>query len=62
VAIIRRIWQERDGATAAEYSLLIALIALAIIGGASALGSAIDSGIGATGSTIRAEMEARPFD
>lgn len=59
--LLRRIWRERDGATAAEYSLLIALIALAIIGGASVLGPAIGNQIGATGSTIKAEMDARPF-
>jgi pilus assembly protein Flp/PilA len=35
-------WADEDGATAIEYGLLASLIALAIVGGATALGESID--------------------
>ncbi len=35
-------WADEDGATAIEYGLLASLIALAIVGGATALGASID--------------------
>lgn len=35
-------WADEHGATAIEYGLLASLIALAIIGGATALGGALD--------------------
>ena len=35
-------WANEDGATAIEYGLLASLIALAIVGGATALGASID--------------------
>jgi pilus assembly protein Flp/PilA len=35
-------WADEDGATAIEYGLLASLIALAIIGGATALGGKLD--------------------
>jgi pilus assembly protein Flp/PilA len=40
------------GATAAEYALLVALIALAIIAGATALGIALNANLGNAGSTL----------
>lgn len=39
---LTRFWQEEDGASAIEYGLLAALIAVAIIGGAGAVGTALD--------------------
>jgi pilus assembly protein Flp/PilA len=35
-------WADEDGATAIEYGLLASLIALAIVGGATALGGKLD--------------------
>ncbi len=35
-------WIDEDGATAIEYGLLASLIALAIVGGATALGGSIN--------------------
>ncbi len=35
-------WADEDGATAIEYGLLASLIALAIVGGATALGGSLD--------------------
>ncbi|MBI4498693.1 MAG: Flp family type IVb pilin [Chloroflexi bacterium] len=49
--LIRRFWLEETGADATEYALLAALIAVAIIGGATTLGDAIGdlfTGIGGT--------------
>jgi pilus assembly protein Flp/PilA len=40
------------GATAAEYALLVALIAVAIIAGAKALGGSINSKLSTTATTI----------
>ena len=39
--LIARFLKNESGATAVEYALLASLIAIAIIGGASALGTAI---------------------
>ncbi len=36
-------WADEDGASAIEYGLLASLIALAIVGGATALGGSINS-------------------
>ena len=40
--LIAQFWNEEDGASAIEYGLLAALIAVAIIGGAGAVGTALD--------------------
>lgn len=40
------------GATAAEYALLVALIAVAIIAGARILGTSINNKLSTTGSTV----------
>ncbi|MDH4144276.1 MAG: Flp family type IVb pilin [Acidimicrobiia bacterium] len=45
-----QVWQE--GATAAEYALLVALIAVAIIGGATLLGGSIKDAFSDTGNHI----------
>jgi pilus assembly protein Flp/PilA len=39
--MIRRFIGDENGATAIEYSLIIALISLAIVGGASAVGDSL---------------------
>jgi pilus assembly protein Flp/PilA len=36
-------WADEEGATAIEYGLLASLIALAIVGGATALGGQLDT-------------------
>jgi pilus assembly protein Flp/PilA len=41
--LFARFMQDESGAAAIEYALIAALIALAIIGGATALGTAINS-------------------
>jgi pilus assembly protein Flp/PilA len=48
VALVR----SETGATAAEYALLVALIAVAIIAGARALGGSINSKLNTTATTI----------
>lgn len=35
-------WQEEDGGNAIEYALIAALVAIAIVGGATALGSELN--------------------
>ena len=40
------------GATAAEYALLVALIAVAIIAGAKALGSSVNSKLNSTATSV----------
>jgi pilus assembly protein Flp/PilA len=40
---LKSFWTNEDGATAIEYGLLASLIALAIVGGATALGGSIDA-------------------
>jgi pilus assembly protein Flp/PilA len=50
MALISRFFKEEEGADAVEYALVIALIALAIVAGATFMGGAISnklSGIGA---------------
>jgi|SoiMethySBSTD1v2_1073268.scaffolds.fasta_scaffold3442049_2 pilus assembly protein Flp/PilA len=49
---IRRRLGNEVAATAAEYALLVALIALAIIAGATALGIALNANLGNAGSTL----------
>jgi pilus assembly protein Flp/PilA len=39
---IRMFLKDEEGSNAAEYALILALIALAIIGGATALGTAVN--------------------
>ncbi|WP_416878193.1 Flp family type IVb pilin [Litorimonas sp.] len=41
--LVNRFIQDESGATAIEYGLIAALIAVALIGGATQLGSAIDT-------------------
>jgi pilus assembly protein Flp/PilA len=50
--LIARFVKDESGATAIEYGLIAALIALAIITGAGALGNAINGKFTAIGSTL----------
>jgi len=49
---IRRRFANEVAATAAEYALLVGLIALAIIAGATALGIALNANLNNAGSTL----------
>jgi pilus assembly protein Flp/PilA len=49
---VRERFSEEGGATAAEYALLVALIAVAIIAGARFLGSAINNKLSNVGTTV----------
>jgi pilus assembly protein Flp/PilA len=47
MSFVKRLWTEEEGADATEYALLAALIAVAIIGTATTLGTSI-SGVFST--------------
>jgi pilus assembly protein Flp/PilA len=47
-----RFFKDEEGATAAEYALLIALIAVVLIVGATALGTAINAKLGTVATDI----------
>ena len=49
---VRKILRNAKGATAIEYGLIAALIALAIIAGATALGSALSNKFNSIASTL----------
>ena len=51
---IRKLKNDVAGASAAEYALIIALVGVAIITGASALGTAVNARLSNTASTITA--------
>ncbi|MEN9418993.1 MAG: hypothetical protein RI988_2613 [Pseudomonadota bacterium] len=42
-SLFQAFWQEEDGAAAIEYALIAALIAVAIVGGATALGTELNT-------------------
>jgi pilus assembly protein Flp/PilA len=50
--VLKKFWNDRSGATAIEYGLIGSLIAVAIIGGFSALASAISNLWGDNNSAI----------
>ncbi len=39
---LRRLWRDEEGATAVEYGLMVALIAVAIIGTVTLVGGSLD--------------------
>jgi pilus assembly protein Flp/PilA len=43
MTLIRKLWQDENGADATEYALLAALVAVGIIGGAEMLGGSISA-------------------
>lgn len=46
---------DESGASAAEYALILALVAIVIIGGATALGTAINTVLGHDGGVIQGQ-------
>jgi pilus assembly protein Flp/PilA len=42
-ALIKQLWNDESGATAVEYGLMVALIAVAIIAGVTALGGRLNT-------------------
>ena len=52
MSIVKRFLKNESGATAVEYGLIAALIAVVIIAGATALGSALNAKFLAIGSTV----------
>ena len=50
--LLSRFYKDESGATAIEYGLIAALIALAIIAGATALGSALSNKFNSIASTL----------
>lgn len=58
--LIQRFVQDESGATAIEYGLLAALIAVAIIAGATQLGESVDDKFGDVATTLDDEPEPEP--
>jgi pilus assembly protein Flp/PilA len=56
--LVRQFLCDEEGITAIEYSLLAALIALAIIAGATTLGLDLNSAFSTVGSTVASVMPA----
>lgn len=50
--LVARFVKNESGATAIEYGLIAALISVAIIGGASALGNSLNSGFTTLSTTV----------
>ena len=48
----KEFWADEEGATAIEYGLLASLIALAIVGGATALGGSINDLFNSVSTTL----------
>ena len=55
--LFARFVKDESGATAIEYGLIAALIAVAIIGGASALGSSLDNLFDDLSDTVAVDVE-----
>ena len=51
---LKRFLKDEEGASMAEYALLVALIALVVIAGATILGIAVNDKIAATGNLVTA--------
>ncbi len=54
--VLRKFWEDRSGATAIEYGLIGSLIAVAVIGGFSALASAVSALWGDNNGAINAGL------
>lgn len=54
LTILKNVLRKRDGATAIEYGLIAALIALVIIAGATALGQAINGKFNSIATSVSA--------
>ena len=54
LTILNNVMRKRDGATAIEYGLIAALIALVIIAGATALGNSINAKFNSIATSVSA--------
>ena len=54
----KKLWKDESGATAIEYGLLAALIAVVIIGAVGVLGRTLDSTFEAVNTDIGTELDA----
>jgi pilus assembly protein Flp/PilA len=52
--LIKRVLQDRSGATAIEYGLIAALVAVAIITGLGSLGTSLNSSVFGTAANVAA--------
>ncbi|WP_085024786.1 Flp family type IVb pilin [Ensifer aridi] len=57
--IFRRLANDKSGATAIEYGLIAALISVALIAGAGALGTQLDSTFSGIGTKIKTNTEGK---
>jgi pilus assembly protein Flp/PilA len=51
---LKKFLKDEEGASMPEYALLVALIAIVVIGGATILGTAVNNKIAATGNAVTA--------
>ena len=51
--LIVKFWKDESAATAIEYGLIVALIAVVIIGAVTALGTNLNTSLSTAGSAIR---------
>jgi pilus assembly protein Flp/PilA len=56
--LIKRLWKDEEGAAAAEYVLILALAALAIMVGAGNLGTAVDGAMTTSANRITGAVPA----
>lgn len=59
---LKKFLSDTSGATAVEYGLIAGLIAIALMAGATQLGSSLDDKFGDTASTLDAAQDAIPTD
>lgn len=52
MTMLKKLWKDEEGAAAAEYILVLALAAIAIIGGARLLGTNMDKAFSDAAGTI----------
>lgn len=52
MTMLRKLWKDEEGASAAEYVLILALASLAIIAGATALGTNMDTVLNAAATAV----------
>ena len=52
-SICKRFWDDESGATAIEYGLIAALVAIAAMGGMSLLGTSLNSIFSSVGTTLQ---------
>lgn len=55
--MLRKLRRNQSGATAIEYGLIVALIALGMLGGLTALGGGVNGSWGKTASKVAAAMQ-----